>query len=84
MGELIDAGTGFAGAGVAGDEPAATKLIAFPRQTAKLRDMRLVSCVNNKSRNAMIASKNSANCQEVLRMSHASMKSDGRMMGRTE
>ena len=39
MGELIDAGTGFARASVAGDEPAATKLIAFPRQSAELRDM---------------------------------------------
>ena len=39
MGELIDAGTGFAGAGVAGDEPATAKLIASPRQIAKLRDI---------------------------------------------
>ena len=39
MGQLIDAGTGFAGAGVAGDEPAAAKLIAFPSQSAKLGDM---------------------------------------------
>ena len=33
MRKLVDAGTGFAGAGVAGDEPAATKLISFPAQT---------------------------------------------------
>src|ERR1017187_1926440 len=39
MDELIDAGSGFAGAGVAGYEPAATKLVAFPSQPAKLRDM---------------------------------------------
>ena len=39
MGELIDAGTGFAGAGVAGDEPSPAKLIASPRQIAKLRDI---------------------------------------------
>jgi len=38
MEELIDAGTGFAGAGVAGDEPTAAKLIAFPGQTTELRD----------------------------------------------
>ena len=39
MRQLIDAGTGFAGAGIAGDEPAATKLIAFPSQAAKSGDM---------------------------------------------
>jgi len=39
MGELIDAGTGFAGAGVAGDEPSPAKLIAPPRQIAELRDI---------------------------------------------
>ena len=30
---------GFAGAGVAGDEPATAELIAFPSQAAKLGDM---------------------------------------------
>ena len=39
MGELIDAGTGFAGAGVAGDKPAPAKLIASPRQIAEFRDI---------------------------------------------
>ena len=39
MGELIDAGTGFAGAGVTGNEPAPAKLIAFPGQAAELCDM---------------------------------------------
>ena len=35
MSELIDAGTGLARAGVAGDEPAATKLMALPGEPAK-------------------------------------------------
>ena len=39
MNELIDAGTRFARASVAGDEPAATKLIPPPPQTAELRHM---------------------------------------------
>jgi hypothetical protein len=39
MNQLIDAGTGFAGAGVAGDEPATAELVAFPSQPAELRDM---------------------------------------------
>jgi hypothetical protein len=38
MRELIDARTGFAGAGVTGDEPAPTKLVALPDQAAELRD----------------------------------------------
>ena len=38
MCKLVNAGTGFAGASVARDEPAATKLITFPGQTAKSRD----------------------------------------------
>jgi len=33
MGKLVDAGTGFARAGVAGDEPATAKLISFPAQS---------------------------------------------------
>ena len=41
VGELIDAGTGFAAASVAGDEPATTELVAFPSQPAELRDMTL-------------------------------------------
>jgi hypothetical protein len=36
--ELIDAGSGFAGTGVAGDEPTATELVSFPGQIAKLCD----------------------------------------------
>ena len=39
VGKLIDAGTGFAGASVAGDEPTSAKLIAPPRQIAELRDI---------------------------------------------
>jgi hypothetical protein len=39
MRQLIDARTGFAGAGVAGDEPAAAELISPPSQAAKLGDM---------------------------------------------
>jgi hypothetical protein len=39
MNELIDAGTGFTGAGVASDEPAPAKLITFPGQAAELCDM---------------------------------------------
>lgn len=35
MRELIDAGTGFAGTGITGDQPAATKLIAPPDKTAQ-------------------------------------------------
>jgi hypothetical protein len=31
--QLIDAGTGFARAGVAGDKPATAKIIARPRMT---------------------------------------------------
>ena len=49
MGELIDAGTGFAGAGVAGDEPAATELIAPPSQTPKSGDMAFAPARKNKS-----------------------------------
>ena len=39
MRQLIDAGRCFAGAGVAGDEPATAELIAFPSQAAKSGDM---------------------------------------------
>src|SRR5205807_1803054 len=38
MCKLVNAGTGFARASVAGNEPAATKLITFPGQTAKSRN----------------------------------------------
>jgi len=41
VGQLVDARTGFAGTGVAGDEPAATELVAFPDQPAKSGHMRL-------------------------------------------
>src|SRR5665213_1573953 len=44
MGELIDAGTGLARTGVTGDEPAATKLVAFPSQAAELCDRAFPSC----------------------------------------
>ena len=44
MRQLVDAGTGFARAGVAGDEPAATELIAFPLQTAESRDAAIWDC----------------------------------------
>ena len=39
MGQLIDAGTGLARPGVAGDEPAPAELIPLPSQAAELRDM---------------------------------------------
>ena len=39
MNKLVDAGTGLARAGVAGDEPAATELIPLPPQAAELRHM---------------------------------------------
>jgi hypothetical protein len=39
MNELVNAGTGFAGAGVSSDEPAPAKLITFPSQAAELCDM---------------------------------------------
>ena len=35
MGELIDAGTGFARTGVAGDEPAPAKLVALARSDCR-------------------------------------------------
>jgi len=35
MRELVDAGTGFARAGVAGDEPAATELVTLPDESAE-------------------------------------------------
>ena len=38
MSKLVNAGTGFAGASVARDEPAAAELITFPGQTAKPRN----------------------------------------------
>ena len=44
MRQLVDAGTGFARAGVAGDEPAATELISFPLQTAESRDAAIWDC----------------------------------------
>src|SRR6267142_1124498 len=39
MRQLVDAGRCFAATSVTGDEPAATKLVTFPSQTAKLGDM---------------------------------------------
>ncbi len=51
MGQLVDAGTGFAGAGVAGDEPATTELIAFPSQAAESRDVAVALSRNKQQPN---------------------------------
>src|SRR5207302_7622277 len=48
MCKLVNAGTGFARASVAGNEPAATKLITFPGQTAKSRNTRFSLCRKQK------------------------------------
>jgi len=42
MGELIDAGTGFARAGVTGYEPATAKLIATPFESPKSGNSRFL------------------------------------------
>jgi hypothetical protein len=68
MRKLVDAGTGFARAGVAGDEPAATELITFPLQTAESRDAAIGIARNEQKQNCDEGQKNSANRQEVLRM----------------
>src|SRR5580658_4538280 len=68
MRQLVDAGTGFARAGVAGDEPAATELIAFPLQTAESRDAALGIAGNEQEPNCNEGQKNSAGRHEVLRM----------------
>jgi hypothetical protein len=38
MSQLVDAGTGLAGAGVASDEPATTELVAPPDETSEFGD----------------------------------------------
>ena len=68
MGELVDAGTGLARAGVAGDEPAATKLISLPRQTAEPRDTAFALRGDEQEPSGDERQKNSASQQEVLRM----------------
>ena len=41
MSELVDAGTGLAGASVTGDEPATAELISFPSQPTQFCNVRL-------------------------------------------
>ena len=68
MHQLVDAGTGLARAGVAGDEPAATKLISLPLQTAEPRDAAFAISRNEQEPSCDERQKNSASRQEVLRM----------------
>ena len=68
MRQLVDAGTGFARASVAGDEPAATKLISLPLQPAEPRDAAFAISRNEQEPNCDERQKNSAERQEVLRM----------------
>src|SRR5512137_90830 len=68
MRQLVDAGTGLARAGVAGDEPAATKLISLPLQAAKSRDADFGIARDEQEPNRDEGQKNSASRKEVLRM----------------
>jgi hypothetical protein len=68
MGELINTGTGLARAGVAGDEPAATELVAFPFQTAETRDAAFRIARNEQEPNGDEGQKNSASREKVLWM----------------
>ena len=68
MRQLVDAGTGFARTSVAGDEPAATKLISLPLQPAKPRDAAIGIARNEQEPNCDERQKNPAERQNVLRM----------------
>jgi hypothetical protein len=68
MHQLVDAGTGLAGAGVAGDEPAATKLISLPLQTAESRDAGFGIARNEQEPSCDECQKNPTSRQQVLRM----------------
>ena len=68
MHQLVDAGTGFARAGVTGDEPTATKLISLPLQTAESRDAAVAISRNEQEPGCDDRQKNAARRQEVLWM----------------
>jgi hypothetical protein len=68
MHQLVYAGTGFARASVAGDEPAATELIPLPLQTAEPRGMAFAISRNEQEENCDERQKNPTSRQEVLRI----------------